>query len=93
MPHLPTVLGWGSSKCCQYWLSQEQHKQAGKPRSLLREQSKLALEMPSVIFLLTVGIPGLIIAPNISFTVDMFAGQSQGLNQGLQELPVWLFTW
>lgn len=53
------------------------------------KQSKLALEMPSVIFLL----PGLFIAQNVSFTVDMSAGQSQGLNQGLWELPVWLFTW
>lgn len=84
MPHLPTALGWGSPKCCQDWLSQEQHKQAGKPRSPMGKQSKLALEMPSVIFLL----PGLLIAQNVSFTVDMSAGQSQGLNQGLWELPV-----
>lgn len=93
MPHLPTVLGWGLSKCCQYSLSHKQQKQAGKPRSLLEEQSKLALEMLSDIFLLTVVILGLFIAQNISFTADMSAGQSQGLNQGLWELPVWLFTW
>lgn len=76
MPLLPTVLGWGSPKCCQYWLSQEQHKQASKPRPLLGGQSKLALETPSVILLLTVRVSGLFIAQNISFNVDMFVGQS-----------------